>query len=608
MVAPGTRPDPNDEPPSAEPARSEGPPHPTGSHAAPPPPPPASRIRRLLAHPYPTIPPNTRRVVRRWPDLIGMCVATAFLWLSLTPSLLPRPWPWQGLIGGLAGIAGYALGVLAATAIRACVARRPGERFRVRAWWAYYLVAGIGTVAGLVWSAQAQRRLRALQGLNPSSPWNGLMIVVITLGTGLLLLTLARGLRLAARTSIRWLGRRLPRPLAYVLGPAAVTLLVVVSLHDVVWERGFIGFVDHTAKAINGAIDPNLPRPDSPLRSGGPGSLVSWHSLGANGRKFVAQATDPALITRFTGRPAAVPIRVYIGENPEDEDFREAADLAVRELDRTGAWTRAVLAVQATTGSGWVDPNLAAPLEYMYAGDTATVAIQYSYLPSWISFLVDRGRAERAQRALYHAVRARWSALPAADRPRLVLGGESLGAYATDAVFADPAELIAGADAVVLEGPPFASRLWNRMEDDRDRGSPVWRPVYDGGRHVRFGQFPATDLRRPPGPWERPRIVYLQNASDPVVWWSPDLLFDKPAWLHAPLGPDITREVRYYPIITFWQTTVDLAVSFGTTAPHGHRYGNGAAVAWAATLPPPNWTDTDTDRLLAFMAQHPLRH
>jgi Predicted membrane protein len=35
---------------------------------------------------------------------------------------------------------------------------------------------------------------------------------------------------------------------------------------------------------------------------------------------------------------------------------------------------------------GGLGPQLANPLEYMYNGDTAIVAMQYSYLPSWLSF------------------------------------------------------------------------------------------------------------------------------------------------------------------------------------------------------------------------------
>ena len=60
-----------------------------------------------------------------------------------------------------------------------------------------------------------------------------------------------------------------------------------------------------------------------------------------------------------------------------------------------------------TTGTGWVDERAASPLEYMYNGDTALVALQYSYLPSWISFLVDVEKAADAGREMIHAVQGR---------------------------------------------------------------------------------------------------------------------------------------------------------------------------------------------------------
>lgn len=85
-----------------------------------------------------------------------------------------------------------------------------------------------------------------------------------------------------------------------------------------------------------------------------------------------------------------------------------------------------------------------------------------------------------------------------------------------------------------------------------------------------------------------------------MVWWTPDLLWHRPAWLNRPLGPDVTDEMRFWPVITFWQTTVDLAVSFGAPPPHGHRYGTGAVDGWAAVVPPPGWTDQDTARLRAY--------
>jgi uncharacterized membrane protein len=371
----------------------------------------------------------------------------------------------------------------------------------------------------------------------------------------------------------------------------------------VLWDRGVIGFVDHVAKRANDDTERGIHQPASPAVSGSAQSLVSWSSLGTKGRTFVATAPTTEQLRAFSGRPATAPIRVYVGEQPEQPDFTRAAVLAVREMDRTGAWGRKVINLVGTTGSGWVDRNIPTPLEYMYDGDTATVAVQYSYLPSWISFLVDKERAGHAARALYQAVHARLLAIPADRRPKLVLSGESLGSYALDSVFDSPRALVDGADGVFFEGPPAASRVWQKIVAGRDGGSPVWQPVYQGAKNIRFAQWPVMDLRYPwAAPWGHPRVVYLQNASDPVVWWTTGLLFTKPAWASAPLGPDITPQLRYYPIVSFMQTTVDLAVSFGMPVNHGHTYGTGACVGWAAVLPPPGWTPADTENLENVMA------
>ena len=77
-----------------------------------------------------------------------------------------------------------------------------------------------------------------------------------------------------------------------------------------------------------------------------------------------------------------------------------------------GGFDRAVLNVVTGTGRGWVNENQARALEFMWAGDTATVSIQYSYLPSWMSFLIDGERAQDAGRLLFDAVYAEWVELP----------------------------------------------------------------------------------------------------------------------------------------------------------------------------------------------------
>ena len=69
------------------------------------------------------------------------------------------------------------------------------------------------------------------------------------------------------------------------------------------------------------------------------------------------------------------------------------------------------------TGTGWVDPDAAETVEYMHRGDTALVALQFSYLSSWISFLVDAPKAAEAGTALQEGVHAWWSRLPRGHGP-----------------------------------------------------------------------------------------------------------------------------------------------------------------------------------------------
>jgi uncharacterized membrane protein len=128
----------------------------------------------------------------------------------------------------------------------------------------------------------------------------------------------------------------------------------------------------------------------APEYSGSPESLVEWVDLGFQGRTFTGAATTLDDIAAYHGSSDGVeiPIRVYAGLKSA-ENTQERALLIVDELDRTNAQDREVLMLVATTGTGWVDPLAAAALEYMYRGDTAIAAMQYSFLPSWISFILD---------------------------------------------------------------------------------------------------------------------------------------------------------------------------------------------------------------------------
>src|SRR6266540_2982148 len=127
-------------------------------------------------------------------------------------------------------------------------------------------------------------------------------------------------------------------------------------------------------------------------------------------------------------------VRVYAGL-ASAPSLADRATLAVRELVRTGAFSRKVLCVVFTTGTGWVDPRAASSLEYMYNGDSALVGMQYSTLPSWISFAVEREKSTAAARELFNRVYAQWSTLPPGQRPKLLVFGESLGSYGGEGAF-----------------------------------------------------------------------------------------------------------------------------------------------------------------------------
>ncbi|HET9875924.1 MAG TPA: alpha/beta-hydrolase family protein, partial [Mycobacterium sp.] len=235
----------------------------------------------------------------------------------------------------------------------------------------------------------------------------------------------------------------------------------------------------------------------------------------------------------------------------------------------------------------------------------------YSYLPSWISFLADRQKSMDSGRMLVDTIHDRWQQLSPDHRPKLVLYGESLGALAGQAAFGwlpDIAKM--GFDAVLWVGPPQASHLWHALVVRRDPGSTAVLPSYDNGRTVRFAQGtdPTEIARIAAPPWQGTRVLFLQHASDPVVWWSPDLLFARPDWLTEPPGPDRTASMRWYPVVTFWQVSADLSNGERMPAGHGHNYADTVLDGWVAVLPPDGWTAGDTERIrIAMQRAHAAR-
>jgi uncharacterized membrane protein len=531
----------------------------------------------------------------------GLAGALVFFVLALTPSLLPRVALLQGAICGISAVIGFGLGSLVSALLRRTRLREPSPRAKRAAWWVLGLATLVLVPTFLLLSRSWQEESRELMGMSGQAPWQTGVIVVVAVVLAYVILVLSRLVRALGRGLVSLIDRVLPRPVAVIAGLVATAVIVAGLVQGFVLDPT-LNALNASFSVVNDGTSPGIEQPTSPTRSGSPESHVPWDTLGVKGRDFVGSGPSRAEIAAFTGRPARQPIRVYVGLGSASARD-ERVNLALRELDRTDAWSRDVLAVFTTTGTGWVDEKAADPLEYIHGGNTAEVALQYSYLPSWISFLVDTDEAADTGRELIDAVYDRWQGLPRDSRPRLLLYGESLGSFGTESAFSDFDDMVSKVDGALLVGPVFRNDIHNTLTDDRREGSPMWRPVYEQGREVRFVVSPP-DLRRPAGPWADDRVVYLQNSSDPITYWAPDLLWSRPDWLDDPRGPDVSPTMFYMPVITFFQTAADLAFSTGVPAGHGHVYGANQVDSWLAVAPPEEWTAADTRRLRALIAQY----
>jgi uncharacterized membrane protein len=534
-------------------------------------------------------------------DVTGIACATLFFCWSLTPSLLPRDWLFQGLIGGINAAIGYAFGTALGWAVRRYFLRR-------KAWWPLpesrsttitVFVTVTSVVVSLVmlgYSAAWQREIAGLMGAEGTTTTGYIRTGGLSLLVGGAIVS---GWRLL-RELVRWIAGRLIRrwhlaiPTATTAGILIVTVLFLL-LVDGVLVRGIYAVANLGFSLQNSSTRDGVVQPVDPEKSGSPASFAPWDTLGYEGRNFVSRGLDAAGLTAANGTPAVNPIRVYAGlETAEDADAR--MDIVIDELERTGAFQREVLVVIPTTGTGWVNPTAAQAIELVHNGNTALVASQYSFLPSWVSFLADRDKAAEAGRQLIGRVHERWLQEPEATRPKLLVYGESLGTQAGEGAFDTLTDIRQTVDGVLWVGPPNANRLWGQLIERRDPGTSEVDPEYAAGLVVRFADD-AADMVDNTGEWLSPRILYVQHASDPVVWWSPDLAFTRPDWLKEPPGDDRSPSMKWFPFVTFWQVSADLTNAAGVPDGHGHNYGTLVLDGWVTVAQPEGWTPLDTMRV-----------
>jgi uncharacterized membrane protein len=198
--------------------------------------------------------------------------------------------------------------------------------------------------------------------------------------------------------------------------------------------------------------------------------------------------------------------------------------------------------------------------------------MQYAARPSPLSLdRVDEGRKQA--RLLIDAISERLRDIPVDDRPKVVLFGESLGAWTSQDAFLNQGTqglVDAGIDYAIWIGTPHFSQ-WKEqvLRDERHDVEPELIGVFND-----IDEWEAT----PPEERERMRFVMITHHNDGVARFGPGLVVQAPEWLgdSESRWREIPRGMRWTPNTTFFQTLVDMKnsanVVAGKFAATGHDY------------------------------------
>lgn len=315
--------------------------------------------------------------------------------------------------------------------------------------------------------------------------------------------------------------------------------------------RQVYGKIEHQAGLLEtGFTEP----PTSTKVSGGPDSLVSWDSLSVQGRRHVGTSLSKTQIESVMSEEAMDPIRVYVGLDSADTE-KSRIELAVSELERMGAFERDAILVVSPTGTGYVNYVMSEAVEYLARGNVASVTMQYSKRPSPMSLdRVDEGHIQ--YRLLLNAIRKKLAALPPkTHRPRILLFGESLGAWTSQDAFmhegTDGMRAL-NVDRALWIGTPKGSKWKEQLLS----GSSLNTEQELVGVFDSYADVERLD------PIDRAQIRYvlLTHNNDPIAQFGLSLLFKQPEWVtdESKRPEGMSSSIRYRTPTLFVQTLIDM--------------------------------------------------
>ncbi len=532
----------------------------------------------------------------------GLLTGAMFFTASLTPSLMPRDALMQGVLAGVVAAIGYQLAIIGRYLWRYLMLPEPrNDLARNPA-----LIAMLLSVAVLAYGIYAshhwQNVTRLVMGMTPVESAHRVKIGGIGLVVFLIVVALFKLFVMAAGGIKELAARLMPERIAFGIGVVAALWLFVAVLNGVLLER-VLQIADDSFALADSFVDPAIPPPTDPMITGSDASLIRWDELGRRGREFMTAAPTVAELSEFVPDGAMAPLRVYVGRRSADTS-RERAELALQELIRVGGFDRKVLLVMVPVGTGWMDPGAHDSLDFIMGGDVATVAVQYSYLTSVLSlWMAPRDGIEQA-RDLFDVVYAYWTTLPAETRPRLIVHGLSQGAFNSEMTLPLLDMLGDPIDGALWAGSPFLSPFWAHIRDHPNPGGVPWRPQRGNGSLMRV-MDQTGGLDEATAPWGPIRLVFLNYPSDPIVQFTFDSAFRRPAWLGPDRAPDVSPELRWFPVVTMFQMAMDMVLSLQVPR-FGHFYVAPDYIdGWAALVDPPGWSTERADQLKAIFERRP---
>jgi len=216
------------------------------------------------APPQEESPPKQPWWIRRY-TFFGTALGLVFIWLSLTPSLLPRGPLFQGIVSGAAGATGYGLGVFGVWLVRFMLSKETTPRAPRWAWIVLVVVGIIGQILMIIYFHVWQDEVRDLNGVPRMGFWDHPLTAVLSIVILFIFVEIGQLIGKLVRFLVRQLERVAPPRVSAVIVVALLLTLSIALLNGIVVRFG-MSALNKTFSAANDETDPEFAAPTSPLR------------------------------------------------------------------------------------------------------------------------------------------------------------------------------------------------------------------------------------------------------------------------------------------------------------------------------------------------------